>query len=142
MSNKGVCLQCYNGFYLNPNGPCLQISSLCKTSDPNNGACLSCYQGYTLLDKTCIPTNNTDNSDPNCKSRSSEGTCTGCYTGFYLSEDLRCNKMDPLCRNYTALFDSCSDCYEGYTLVSNKCVIASQATSDNADPFCIKLQGP
>ena len=70
VSNKGICLQCYNGFYLNPSGPCLQISSLCKTSDPNNGACLSCYQGYTLINKTCVPTNATDNSDPNCKNRS------------------------------------------------------------------------
>lgn len=137
-----ACLQCYNGFYLNSNGVCFQISSLCKTSDPTNGACLSCYQGYTLINKACVPTNKTDNSDPNCKIRSLQDICTGCYTGFYLAVDLRCNKMDPLCRNYTDSFDSCSDCYEGYTLVDKKCVIASQAISDNSDPFCIKLQGP
>lgn len=140
-SNKGVCLQCYSGYYPNPNGTCLQINSLCKTSDPNTGACTSCYQGYTIANKTCAPSNTTDSSDPNCKIKSSQGPCTTCYTGFYLSKETRCEKMDPLCRNYTASFDSCSNCYEGYTLVDSKCVIVSQFTSDNTDPFCIKLQG-
>ncbi len=46
---NGICTQCSSGFYFNQGqGLCVQLNSMCKTSDTNNGACTSCYVGYTI----------------------------------------------------------------------------------------------
>jgi hypothetical protein len=49
--------------------------------------------------------------------------------------------MDPLCRNYTNTQSACSACYDGYTLSNGQCIISSSVSSENTDPYCIKLQG-
>lgn len=139
---NGVCQRCYSGFFLNPSFMCIQSNPLCKTSDPNTGACLSCYSGYGLSNGNCTVGNSpTTSGDPNCKSTDQSGVCMGCYSGYFLTSGMSCQKMDPLCKTYTSSSNACASCYDGYTLQSGQCVISSQATSQNSDPYCIRLQG-
>lgn len=138
---NGVCQQCYSGYFVNVQGRCAQNNPLCKTSD-RSGACLSCFPGYKFIDKNCsLTTSATSSSDVNCKSTDQSGVCTSCYSGYFLTQGMVCQKMDNLCKTYTASFSACASCYDGYSLSAGQCLLSSQATSLNNDPYCIRLQG-
>ncbi len=138
---NNICQQCYSGYFLNPSGVCTQNNPLCRTSD-RNGFCLSCFPGYRLLNNNCsATTSSTSSSDVNCKSTDQSGICTGCYSGYFLTQGMVCQKMDTLCKTYTASFSACGSCYDGYTLSSGQCLLSTVAASLNNDPYCIRFQG-
>lgn len=139
----GGCTKCYSGYFLNNRGLCTQNNPLCKTIDQSNGNCLSCFPGYVVSNGNCtVGSSSTTSSDPNCKGTNAQGVCTGCYSGYYLSQGMNCLKMDPLCKTYTASFNACASCYDGYTPVNGQCIISTDAPSQNNDIYCIKTQGP
>jgi len=126
---------------LNVKGLCLQNNPLCKTSDLNNGGCLTCYPGYVVSAGNCTLGNSpTTSSDPNCKSTDSSGVCNSCYSGYYLNAGKSCQRLDPLCKNYTNSQSSCGACYDGYTLYNGQCLVSTELPSQNSDPYCIKTQ--
>lgn len=122
--SNGTCQKCYSGYFINLNGICTQFNPLCKTSDSANGACLSCYPGYTLNNGACqLGTSPTTSKDPNCKQADASGICSSCYVGYYLLPNKMCQKMDPLCKNYTISLSACSGCYDGYVLNNGQCLL-------------------
>ena len=50
------------------------------------------------------------------------GTCTSCAMGYYLSFDIICKLMNPICKSADS-YGSCTDCYQGYIVSNNTCVI-------------------
>jgi hypothetical protein len=139
---NNICQKCYSGYFLSSKGICAQNNPLCKTSDPATGNCLTCYPGYSINAGNCtIGSSSTTSTDTNCKSTDQNGVCTACYSGYYLTPGMNCQKMDPLCKSYTAALSACATCYDGYTLSNGQCLISSQVTSANSDPYCIKSQG-
>jgi hypothetical protein len=64
---NGICTQCPKGAYFNSQNICSLVNPLCFTYDSSNGNCLSCYIGYSLSGDTCVVSNSTTMSDPNCK---------------------------------------------------------------------------
>lgn len=139
---NSVCQKCYSGYFLSSSNICTQSNALCKTFDRSNGACLSCYPGYSLSAGNCVlGVSPTASKDPNCKTSDASGVCTACYTGFYLTLQNNCLKLDPLCKTYTAAFNACDSCYDGYVLFNGACVIPAQLPVTNSDPYCIKIQG-
>lgn len=121
---NSVCQKCYNGYFLSLFNICTQSNPLCKTFDHSNGACLSCYPGYSLSAGNCIlGVSPTGSKDPNCKTSDASGVCAACYTGYYLTPQNNCLKLNPLCKTYTAAFNACDSCYDGYVLFNGTCVI-------------------
>ena len=137
------------------------------TPTPNTGS--SIYQITTTsqtVPSSFIPASSltqastgSTNSGPtieNCRNFTS-GICYGCYDWFYLDQNI-CQTVNPLCRTYNLQGD-CTQCYDGFTLVSGKCFTnpsyqgssspsstvglmtssgSSQGSSSNAqtDPYC------
>lgn len=67
---------------------------------------MTCYPGYVKSGRDClVGSSNAANGDPNCKGTDATGRCTGCYQGYYLSPQATCLRLDPLCKNYTALMN-------------------------------------
>jgi hypothetical protein len=140
--NNGVCQKCYSGYFLDFSGKCKQNNPLCKTSDQASGNCLTCYPGYSVVAGNCtLSSSSTTSLDPNCKGTNQNGVCNGCYSGYFLTPGMNCQKTDPLCKTLTAAFSACASCYDGYSLSGAQCVLSSQAASPNSDPYCVKLQG-
>lgn len=50
------------------------------------------------------------------------GTCTSCASGYYLSNEISCILMNPICKSADS-YGSCTDCYQGYIVSNNTCVI-------------------
>jgi hypothetical protein len=64
-------------------------------------------------------------SDVNCRNLTN-GTCSQCYNGFYLSNNL-CKRANLLCQTINAVNGNCTSCYQGYSLLSGDCVISSSS---------------
>jgi hypothetical protein len=139
---SGLCTRCYSGFFLDSSNRCRQNNPLCRTSDLTNGNCLTCFPGYALTAGNCtISASSTSSADTNCRSTDQSGVCTACFGGFFLTPGMNCQRMDPLCRSYTATSNGCASCYDGYVISGISCVLATQATAGSSDPYCVRLQG-
>lgn len=53
----------------------------------------------------------------------SKSECVQCANRYYLSTDLKCLPVSPLCKAYDPLVGNCTFCYDGYNLVDGKCKI-------------------
>lgn len=62
------------------------------------------------------------NSDVYCV-KWNGASCTTCASGFFLSQTGKCQQADPLCKTLNQVTGICVECYQGYVLSSNSCVI-------------------
>lgn len=51
---NGQCKVCSDRYYFNSAWKCTNVSTLCRTYNPNSGDCTSCYAGYALEEGVCI----------------------------------------------------------------------------------------
>ena len=110
---KGTCLSCKEGFYLN-NGD-KKCSKTINCYESTFGICKRCNYGYYLNKKEdkCEKENN---KIKNCKETTNNETCDICQDYFYLNEG-KCHSF-----NYCNESDEngkCVKCKEGYYLSSN-----------------------
>lgn len=122
---------------------CSVQNIICKTINKDNGNCASCYEGYVVDDTSCSMAS-PDNIDVNCKNwaNANKKKCVECYTGFYIDAAAGlCTAFDPTCKESDTSNGACKSCYGGYILASGKCNPTTPLPGQNADPFCVKLDG-
>jgi len=49
--------------------------------------------------------------------------CLSCSSGFYINQSGVCQQTDPLCKTFNQISAVCLECYQGYTLSANSCII-------------------
>lgn len=47
-------MSCAPWSFINKNGKCEAVDTLCQTFDSDNGLCTSCYGGYILNNGSCL----------------------------------------------------------------------------------------
>lgn len=114
-NDKNECVKCAFRFYPDA-GKCSQVSDLCKSWSISNGKCVSCYSGYDVINGRC------EVIDPFCTIKSADG-CVQCLNRYYLDVTLKCKTVDPLCKAYDPLTGGCTDCYDGYSLSKQSCIV-------------------
>jgi hypothetical protein len=105
---------------------CQKMDPLCKTYTSSSSACSSCYDGYTLYNGQCLVSSQvpSQNNDPYCIK--TQGTvCLTCASGYYLSSSGACAQLNSLCKNSDMTNGNCLDCYPGYALSGNTCIVAA-----------------
>lgn len=94
-----------------------------------------------MVGTTCVVgSGSTGSGDPNCKKTDNNQRCQECYSGYFLSPQATCLRLDPLCKTYTPTQIACASCYSGYDLYQGQCVIPSKVPNSNSDPYCIAVQ--
>ncbi len=98
---------------------------MCKTSNRITGACLDCYQGYNLVSGDCvIALQATGGSSDLYCIKWNGNICQTCSSGFFYSQSAgKCQQTDPLCKTTNQATGMCVECYQGYVLSSNSCII-------------------
>ena len=69
-------------------------------------------------------------NDPNCMT-AINGTCNSCALGYYLNYEFSCKLMNPICKS-TDSYGNCKDCYQGYIVSNNTCIILNTPNI----PYC------
>ena len=111
---KGSCLSCKEGYYLNSGDKkCSKISNCYESSF---GICKKCNLGYYLnkKDDKCEKENGVF---INCKESVNNQTCDICQDDYYFDEEGKCVSI-----NYCSVSDEsgkCRKCKSGYYLSSN-----------------------
>ena len=98
---------------------------MCKTSNQITGACLDCYQGYGLVGGDCVVAQQVigSSSDVYCIKWNGNVCQTG-SSGFFFSQSAgKCQQTDPLCKTTNQVTRICVECYQGYALSGNSCVV-------------------
>lgn len=101
-----------------------QVLKHCVENDPSNpNSCATCdiVSDLFTIKHPCKPVSN---PIPNCSLYNIQGQCTQCESGYQLSPEFTCNKVDPnlicLAKNASNV---CTECKKGYYLnSSNLCV--------------------
>ena len=123
-TNKGECTQCSRGFYFNDKKVCTQVDPQCANFDSKSARCLGCYSGYKISDGKCdIDVQGV--SDLNC-AEFKNSVCTKCSQGFFFDERNRCKAINPQCRYFDEISKVCGDCYPGYVLLNDNCVVGTK----------------
>ena len=147
----GNCLTCYPGYRLSgsnctidiqtpvnsdltlinqsgqQNSPTTQLgqttqSGQTSSTQSNSGASTSSTSGGALL----------INSDPNCRTRGSNGMCSECFFSFYLNPlNGLCVPVNPQCLSWNQV-GHCLSCYQGYVLSGTACVVGSTVFSNSS----------
>ena len=104
---SGICIGCNKGYFLSLS-TCVECMNGCSDCEPSE--CIECLAGYYLYNGVCC-----SNS---CSICNSEGTCIGCYTGFFLDLST-CIACDINC--LTCNFNGCLSCISGSTLYNSTC---------------------
>ena len=129
---KGTCLSCQDGYFLNDKDfKCIQTQN-CSTSI--FGICTECSYGFYLYKKnnTCLLS---ENKLLYCKESLDREVCETCNDYYYLSGDKRCMRANYCSK--TEEFD-CEECITGYYLAENKaCTITENChSSDFETGYC------
>lgn len=129
---------CYSGYFLTSGMSCQKMDPLCKTYTSTFSACASCYDGYTLQSGQCVISTQTSsqNNDPYCI-KLQGASCVACASGYYLSPSGVCAQLNPLCKSSNLSNGNCIDCYGGYVLSGNTCIVAA----DLNIPYCVQYAG-
>lgn len=122
MNQRGRCLSCDLGFYLDSNtAKCIAVATAdviqnCRSyTGPTN--CSVCNKGFYLDNGACTAI---DSPISNCDIQSNSGACLSCQSGYYLSLDSKSCVGGPSgdnCSTYTNI--KCSSCDSGYLKNSN-----------------------
>ena len=110
---KGNCLSCKEGFYLNSGDK--KCSKTINCYESTFGICKKCNIGYYLNKKEdkCEKENN---NFKNCRETTNNQTCDICEENYYFDENQKCVSI-----NYCNRIDEygeCEKCKEGYYLTS------------------------
>ncbi|MBE6449382.1 MAG: hypothetical protein E7013_01605 [Alphaproteobacteria bacterium] len=120
-----TCTDCASGYYAD-GGTCIELTCENGTVDGDTCACNDGYYGTT----SCIP------CPSECATCDSDGVCTSCQTGYYLSDSgcLTCASGCYSCQDGT----SCLSCNQNYYLSSDTCVSCGQGSNpiDNTNTTC------
>ena len=130
----GNCISCINGFYLD------KKENICKKQDNN---LLYCKQ--TIDGKNCDICQDEFYSDENGKcsicnfcSKSINGTCEECINGYYLTNNLFCSDTDN-CYYADSENGICSSCNDNYYL-DTKDFKCKSNKNNNEFQFCKKVE--
>jgi hypothetical protein len=143
------CLRCGTGFLLNTAGACVTqttttspssnignvgiFGSTSSTSQPASTNSGSAFNSGSSFSSFGSQSSSVVNTDPNCQTPNSDGSCSQCYFRYFYSPNTRqCTVVNPLCATWDR-FGSCLSCYPGYRLTGTSCLIDIQ-TSTNAQP--------
>jgi len=108
----GSCKICTQGFYLT-NNRCLNVTNRCVRYSADN-ACIECADPYTFSGGECrilaagctVYTN---------------GTCSKCDNGLYLSKQQQCAKNPTNCLSFNPDTNACTSCISGFTVKAGSC---------------------
>ena len=135
---NGVCVKCAFRYYA-ANGLCRAVSDLCRSWNDNNGACTDCYDGYNLSFGECVlrkqqlpvqPQPGTGPSAiPGC-AQVQNGVCVKCAFRYYAANGV-CRAVSDLCRSWNDNNGACTDCYDGYSLISGCCELSRGVVNTN-----------
>lgn len=146
-----ICAFCEEGYYMDSAKNCLPCAAHCSSCvGPDIKQCRTAANGY-YYDEKSHSLLSCDN--PACQTCASKGVCTSCSEGYYMvsknetetSLSVRCepcgienclfcsHKSDQI---KSSVFNSCSLCKSGYSLVSGKC----QACPENCS-YCREESG-
>lgn len=144
-NSLGSCLSCFTGYVLSGTG-CV-IGQNDQTS--SNSSTSNIYKTTTNPSSSSISFSSSSfSSDPNCKTRNLDGSCSECYNSFYYDSisAKQCVSVNPLCKTWNS-WGHCLSCYQGYDLFNNACFIESEyqqtltvgsndIPANNQDPYC------
>ena len=117
-------MQCEDGYWLDSvNDVCIKVDVSCDWYYPNNGSCYNCSTNYVMNSQTgvCEPGKNCTNreffSNGRCVSVPlvcltflADGTCTGCASGFTLSNGV-CTPSITVVRAWNDCVFPCATCF-------------------------------
>ena len=144
-----TCVACAYRFYFNREGICTTVHPDCKTWENETGACTSCFDGFELRESKCLSltgskiklssfapappsTDTTFVEIPNCAEYNGP-ECAVCAFRYYYSNG-SCHQVSDLCKSWSNIDGTCTNCYSGYDLWDGRCTVR--------DPFCtIKVTG-
>lgn len=113
------------GFYFSAANVCTQVDPLCSSFDSKFTRCYTCYPGYKVSSAGKCIEDSQVLSDLNC-AEFKNSVCTKCSLGFYFDASSLCKAINPFCRNFDTKLQKCNECYPGYVLFNNDCVIGSK----------------
>lgn len=128
--NNQVCLTCSQGYAFNANKVCVQVNSLCSSSN-SAGACTACYNGYILSSGVCSLAPIQKVSDVGCAQWDwNNQVCISCSQGWVFSTNKICTPVNSQCASSNSA-GVCTSCYQGYNLNNGVCALAPiQQVSD------------
>ncbi len=124
------CLKCSDNWVFNNNGVCAPVSDQCNTYDLA-GNCVTCYKGYNLVGGKCVKAPVEKVSDLGCGLWDwNNHKCLQCSSNYIFNNNGVCVPVSDQCKTFD-LSGKCVSCYDGYNLVSGKCIEAPlQKVSD------------
>ncbi len=92
-----ICQKCSINWVFSSSGVCIQVSSLCKTSDGT--LCTSCYFGYSLVQGQCIIAPVTQVVDVGCSEWDwNNQVCLKCSYRYVLDSKGKCTTVSDQCK--------------------------------------------
>jgi hypothetical protein len=131
------CLVCQNGYFINNQGICVGLISVCLTYDMSSGSCLTCPAGYSIIGTICW---SVISVNPNCATFNGL-ICTACFPGYYFNNGI-CIMANIYCKTYDQNTGFCLTCITGYYKSGNLCYYNGACLSSNStNGFCLSC-GP
>ena len=154
---NGVCITCYDSYFLDNNNQCQPHLPGCVYQ---NKVCSSCYSPFTFsngecLIKGCLKYNkqgcvecdqrlklfgNTC-SLPHCQTIGINYQCERCLNGYELDQNGHCTKVDPNCLKVNK-WNQCLKCKKGFRLDQNGFCSAQKWGCNYVDGRCTSCRAP
>ena len=128
--SKDVCMSCYNGYYLNKDKNCVEITvQNCLQVDPNNSAkCTLCVGGYNPDDGQCVLPSTLIKG---CTKYDKTGKCIECESYDYEGpKDGTCTLK--ACKTNEIKVDYCASCKKGYYKEDGLCTSYVDGSKDTS----------
>ncbi|KAL4472694.1 hypothetical protein ABPG74_018643 [Tetrahymena malaccensis] len=166
INSDTACVSCYDGYYLNNRGQCLQCNNSCQTCETYSDNCTSCQQGFrNNFQGQCIPNcakgQYLDLQDKQCKSCTSPcesceyypEKCLSCIPGYiydkqkyscsitckagqYIDFDQKCQSCKSPCATCEYYDNRCLSCVSGYTYNNFYCEKTSNFNPNSNSRGC------
>lgn len=110
------------------------------------GVCEQCYTGYYVSSNgSCLQSDVTTPAFVGCAQWAPNNVCTKCSVKYYFGANNTCIQVNDYCRLWDTTTGACTDCYLGYVVANNTCVLnpAGQPLAPNvaANPLCHQWNG-
>lgn len=121
---NGFCTACSPSYVFNKAGICCLVDQQCEKFNTAMGVCEQCYTGYYISSNgSCLQSDITTPAFVGCAEWAPNNVCKKCSVKYYFGADNTCVQVNDYCRLWNISTGACTDCYLGYVVANNSCVL-------------------
>ena len=135
-SPQSKCAKCNANYVLRFNQLECVIVANCLVASNSGSTCKTCKPGFGLANFICAAGNTPNCATYNTNSSNPIVSCTKCNEGFYKTSSDQCLPGTVAhCKTHGSTPEDCSECKDGYFLIKDSFLSAS----NNAHDYCFKI---